>query len=381
MIDLLDQMGQTPLEARQNSLLYSFIFIAIIVVVALMGVYLVLRYLGKLHSSKKWIDAQKAKPTTKKNVASFAKTAALEDSEQNLLWLICHENDIKNIEFNYMDTAMINSVFHSTYQKFKASNLQDKISTLFSLRYKIEKLVAQRSSISTARALQEGQELLFVDDHGSKWMLELTKKDDKGFYLKMPPQITQYNLRPEQLSKIKLDATLKNDMHYALYTRVIRYENGKEGNDYMVVSSSMTLKGEVRRRTKRMAWEGSCHFSAVATTIKNGSTKFEVAEKKYKGILQDISAHGCCLACGLPIKKEQFISIECDFDEYTHLEAIGTIVATKHSSDKKYYILHIKFEKITKATQNAIYAFIYGYNKEAAEENKEEEVPEIKDIQ
>ena len=361
MFDFTDAMGATPLESRSNPLLYTFILIAAVVLFVLLIFYIVQRYIKNLHSSQKWIEANKEKETTLKNINVFAKEAALDQNETKLLWQICHEAHFKNILYSYTETEEVDELFKNAYQKLDSQDNQENIKILFEIRYKIEKLHNKRTLLTTTRSLPEGQAFTYVDKTGFPWELTLLKNDEKQIILKVPPTLMIRGNQPASLEKITLNFTTAQGISYSLFTRVVRYEKKNESDINMVLASTNSIKSAQRRGSKRMNTQLNVKFFAVKPVKKGKKTVYEGAEKRYPGKMEDLSATGCRLDCALPIKQGQNIGIEFSIDGSQEFNAIGTIVATKKSKDEKYYVLHIKFENIDLKAKKRINAKIYNY--------------------
>ena len=356
-------MDNTPLSARQNPVMYTIVLTFIVVVGLFLALYFILRNIKRFHSSTKYIEAQKSQPTTKKNVQALAKKANLTAEEQALLWDICKRTKAKNIEYLVNDEDAISDLFRSEYEQTSfRKNVEAVRGILFSLLFKLEKLRISSFFITSTRGLTEGQEFKFRDSDGVDWTFSLLENNVQGMVLQVPPAFYTSKFRPQALSKILLTFSTRGNLNYALISRLVRYEEYKEGKYAMILSSSNTLKPMQRRMAKRVNTNIECSFSAAKKSQKKKKgTEYDVLEKQHKGILQDISATGCRLACHIPIKQGQYVFVEFSIDGVKTQEGIGIIILTKRASEENTYILHIKFMEMPLSTRNDIYAFTYGY--------------------
>lgn len=345
-----------------SSTALGFVIKVLIVIVVLVLIYFLQRKIKQKRMSPEWLEAQKNKETNIKNVANLAKNANLTSTEKALLWDMCHRFKAKNIEFLVKDEDEMNKLLKQEYDVLAAKNNQNEIANFFSLYFKLEKVRFSSTSISTTSSLAEGQEFTYKDADGYEWQLKLISNSSNGLYIEIPKMLASSDKKPAPLAKFILNFTLKGSSSYSLLTRVIRYDQDKQGNSILVASSTNTLKPIQRRMSKRMKADSLCKFSAVKKLEeKKGATDFEILEKKYEGELQDVSSSGCRISCGLPIKQGQSLYIEFEITKGEPLSAIGTIVMTKKSLDGKAFILHIKFVEIDIAVRNKIYAYAYGY--------------------
>lgn len=355
-------MGGTgsPVDARQGSFLYTLVIFIVIGVVVLSLLGIIILKIREKRSSQSWVDGHKDLPTNKKNIKAMAKIANLTQNEASLLWVICHSLKAKNIEYLYKDYDAINELFKTEYDRLmQKKSDSDTLSVFFSLRYKLEKAHDIAMYIKSSSNIQEGQVIVYTDKAGLPWELKISNNTKQGFFVEIPPTLSSSGNKPDPLEKISIQFMTQSNISYTLDTRVVRYEIGKNGNELMFCSQTNILKPLQRRMSKRMNTDKPCKFSAVK--VENSKKKsFTILENRYDGKLNDISPTGCSLTYDKPIKKGQFIYVECNLQE-NNVTAIGEIVSTQKIPNNKTYILHIRFIEIDKHLQNQIYALIYGY--------------------
>ena len=354
----------SPLDARQNPFIFTFLIIVAVVICALLIIHLITRYLHKYHSSKKYIDEHKNETTTKKNVQNVSRMASLDADEQRLLQQICSDYNPPNIEYLIKETGPIKQLLKDKYTEMVNSRASDsEIAVLFTLQYKLEKAHDEALFITTTNSLGVGQEFTYKDIDGRDWLLTLVKNSPQFIELNIPKALAESDRKPEPLSRFMVSFTSKGNISYTLQTRAIRYEEAKEGVYSLFISNSNSLKPVQRRKYKRLPFVSHCAFSAVKPTAKktDGSSKsYDILENKYDRFLQDISAVGARISCPMPIKEDQYIHVKFSINEKEQ-NAVGLIVSTKKSPDQNQFILHIKFTDISIAAKNQIYAFVYGY--------------------
>ncbi len=359
----LDGNG-SPLTARQNPFIFTFLIIVALVILALLIFHLISRYLHKYHTSKKYVDEHKNEITTKKNVQNVSRLASLDAVEQALLQQICSDYKPTNIEYLIKETGPIQELLKRKYTEMVESHAsEEEIAILFSLQFKLEKAHDEALFITTTNSLGVGQEFTFKDIDGRDWLLTMAKNSPQFIELNIPKALAESDRKPEPLSRFMLSFNSKGNISYTLQTRAIRYEEAKEGVYSLFISNSNSLKPVQRRKYKRLSFVSHCAFSAVKPTAKkagDASKSYEILENKYDGFLQDISADGARISCSMPIKEDQYIHIRFSIND-NEQNAVGLIVSTKKSPDHNQFILHIKFTDISIAAKNQIYAFVYGY--------------------
>ena len=350
----------SPLDARSNPFVYQFILIALIVVGVLFLLYLLLKQIQKLHSSDKWIEAHKNLPTTQKDIKVVAKTANLDANEKKILWDICHKRKARNIIYLMRDEAEFSVLLKQAYLEDYANSDDYSKKDFFSLISKIESAREKTLFITSTKSLAFGQEFLYKDSAGVVWTLKLNKNTPQGLYIDIPTRLAQSDKKPEPLSKFVLTFTAKGGIYYKLLPRVIRYELQKDGSTVLIASATNTLKPMQRRSSKRTKIQNECKFSA-AQKNEEGKDKFTILDKKYTGILDDISISGCKMLCKMPIKEGQYIYLTFNLGQAKEFSTVGLIIMTKKAADTTDFVLHIKFVDLPLAVQNEINAYVNGY--------------------
>lgn len=353
----------SPVNARQDSFTYLFILGAAIILTLLFILYLIIRHIKNIHSSKKWIETHKKLPTVLKNVKKLAREASLSKNELSMLWNICRKNQVSNIEFSYRDNKLMDQLFSAEYQDMIVLEVaEEKIQELFSLRYKLEKNHEKKLQLKSTRSLKEGLSFTYNDAKKRLWTLTLLENKESGMTLLLPSGFIESEDRPEPFTKITLSFSTPSDTRYKMITRIIRYEKDNKDRNLITVTTSDQLEPILRRLAKRMDIETECEFSAIKVESQKNKRKFTVMENRYPGKLLDISATGCSLKSSLPIKKGQYLKLYFQLNTPELLEASGIIIVTNRAQDGKNFIIHVKFEQISISAQNRIYAQIYGYN-------------------
>ena len=366
MLDLSAAVPGSPLLARQNfTLIYGLIFLTAFAVCLLLLLWFMLKTFHR-HATPEWMAAQKNKPTRLSNINNVANKYRLTKDERNLLWEICRKNNTPNIEYLLHDENAVNELFRVEYTALtNGSNPEPAVSTLFFLRYKLERARASATIITSSKSIPEGTAVSYIDTRDRRHILQLVQNTKEGMCLQMPGTFSTMTDKPAALSKIDLVFTLPSGMQYTMNTRLVRYQTGLSGQPEMFVTHTNNVIPFSKRQTKRIVINQKCIFAAVKVgTRKKGNSEtvtYEPLEHQYEGILADISSGGCQIVTRLPIKVDQYIWIELKMNSEHNDEAIGLIVNTKKNMENDLYNLHIKFIKISMAAQNRIWARVYNY--------------------
>ena len=353
-------------DARQFSFLYVFSAAVIITLaVAALAAFIIYKAIAKTHT-KEWFEAQKNRETKLKDVDYVAKEASLNSLEKIRLWHICRRYKAKNIRYLYRSVKDLNDLFREEFVRMttKQTRNEDKIGIFFELRFKLENAHNRKLVISSTRGIKQDQTITFYDTKNSPWNVKVVKVIDSGFYIEIPEAMDKANLKPKALDKVKFSFTFPSGQSFNAVSRAARYEKIFNGpKEYLLITNSTQIKSVQRRGAKRMSMDEECYFSAIKNIGTDKKEILEVQQKKYPGVMKDISASGCKIFCGLPISKNQSLNIEFTIPGMEKkYEAQGSIVTTKVMQDKKTFVLHIKFTNIEQYVKNDIYSVIYGYS-------------------
>lgn len=353
--------GASPLESRENPIIYAALVVAIIVIAVFAVLWLITRYIKKLEENPRWIENEKIRPTKYKDIKKLSKFYTLQRDEISLLWYICKKYKVPNIYYAMKEFTDLDTFFKQAYQDFKIEKNEQKVNRLFLLKFKLEKFYAESVSLSSSTSIGKNTKftISFQDGHSTKGSLLENTKD--YFLVSLPDTFFQQNERPQPLSKVAFSFTSKTGASYIFVTRIIRYQE-INGRDYMALAHSNQLMKKTQRTFKRIQLNEKCKFaSAKKMQAKNGKITYIPSDKKNDAILTNISGGGCCISSKLPIKDGQYIYTEFDLKGEIY-SAIGIIVRTRKDIGTGGYNLHIHFEDIHLETQNKILAKVYNYD-------------------
>lgn len=358
------QAGGTPLESRQNPVIYLALLVAIIVIAIFGVVCLLLIFKKKQSENPEWVEKEKARATKYSDVLHLAKVYAINKDEIAMLWFICKKYEVQNIYYSIKHFDTLNSVFKKAYQNFRDENADDKeqkISCLFRLKFNLDKIFAESVNISSTAYLKKDAKMSIVLRDGRKIRCTVEETTKDFLAVSLPIDFFSIEGHPEALAKTAFTFLSPMGMPYAFVTRIIRYE--KRGNkDVMILAHSSDLIKKVNRHFKRVNINETCSFSAVKTDVdENGKTHYTVQENKIDSMLQNISGGGCCISSSMPLREEQPISVELMFGE-EKFSVIGKIIRTrKIAGNQNIFNVHIRFLKISLEVQNKILAKVYSY--------------------
>lgn len=334
------------------------IFISIIV-----SIYFLLKYIKTRESTPEYIEAQKEKITTQKDVQKLVKKLQLNSDNQKLLWKICKITKAKNILYSFTDENYLDSLFKEYYIYLQSINATAKEKyEIFKLNFLIYKKIYFSKNISSSKLIPLDTILLYPTHNGIFYQFKLIKNEKNALYLSVPENITEETAeKPEPLSKIAMLFNLQNKQQYALVTRVIQYLDNDDNSKYLLLNHSNTIYPQNRRGTKRFEIEKTCSFSAVEIKENSfGKNSFKPKENKYEGKIINLSEGGCKLLSNLPIKQKQLIYLYIPILNKTET-ILGQIVETKIDQKTGLYAIHIMFKNISIEQKVKLLSELYQY--------------------
>ncbi|MCR4940311.1 MAG: PilZ domain-containing protein [Treponemataceae bacterium] len=295
-----------------------------------------------------------------------------DQKEYAFLKKICASKKIKNLEYAFhFDTPseeFFRTRFHEiTDQPHKKDDfIQNELSLLFSIKQKVDNSRKTLSNLTSTASIPAGDTIFYFSDTKEQFESKILENTKNELILSIPKDIFNNPIKPPVLSKISLLYQTKNGSAYLSDVRIIRYQN-TTGAGEMVTSHCNNMQSYQRRQFKRINMNIPCTFSAVKITTGGSGEKAEITytpmERKYSGLLLELSAGGCSIMTNMNIREKQYIRTELNIDGEQADSVIGLIVNTTPITDKRQYVLHILFVKISSKTRNKIFARVYEYKK------------------
>lgn len=365
MLFLFADPTGSPLQARQNGIVNAVpIFIAIGVILVCAVIAIIIQAVRRMHQRPEWIEAQKQKPTTPAIVNKTAKRFGLTLDEKNILWDACKAVNAPNIFYLVRDSEAVDDLLRRQYMSMKSRNKSaNAISSLFSLRFKLEAGSTDITSVNSTYKLSVNQMLVLYKNEDTKFPMRIMDVEKEGIYLELHPALRAPEARPKPLSRLGFTFLTKSNSSFAFITRIIRYTE-KHDIPQMLIAHTNSVKSQERRNDKRATLNIDTEFSAVKVSTQLSHSKTELqftpSEKQHHAKIHDISAGGCRIIANLPIKEEQYVCLKFKL-QGEPCELIGLILETNKSKEGDSYLLQVRFVKMTPEIKNLIMAAVYNY--------------------
>ena len=357
------QAGSSPLAARQNFPLASFIIAGAVILAIILAVAFIYKTITNYKNSEKYKQAQQSRPTKFSDVVKFGKAINFSQEEISTLWNVCKLTKINNINYNLKDNNEVYNFFRSGFEEMKKGKKPSEVELFkfFQVFFQVEKAIAQTKFVTSTRFIPLQTVVFYITDEGEQFPLRVNSNTKDSFSLEIPEFLDTERRRPKLLVRQRFTFKTTNGLSYNLISRIIRYEKDKEGKPSMIIAHSEDLQAQAQRNFKREFLKETCDFSSLKIKEnKIDDEKYYVySDNIYKGTLSNISAGGCCIQTKLPIKEKQYLTIS--IPNLGIEEKIVGIIRRTCRLPSGVFALHIQFLRISVESKNKIYALVYKF--------------------
>jgi len=237
---------------------------------------------------------------------------------------------------------------------------QERLVKLFSLRNVIESSSGTNDA-SSAR-LSENTPAILVSGRDS-YPVKVLSTRGQTVVVEYPRNALGTPIRISKGTKIALSFFTKSSNGFSYDGTVGGAVNTDHGQG-LQISHSGRMKPLVKRKFRRRTIDIPCEFFFVKIeetgTGKKKTTKLVVVNRKYTGLIKDISVGGCALKSSAPVQIGSRLKISIDYDDNYAINVLGQAIRTNRSTAGT--IIHIKFLKVPQRAFNSISTIVFGYN-------------------
>ena len=238
------------------------------------------------------------------------------------------------------------------------SELNEKLTVLFSIRNLIEEKSGVVSTTSTRQIPENSAAILGIEEDSYPVRIISTKGD--SMIIENPVNSEGELIQVPKGSKASLSFFTKSNKAFSVDSRVLGVMETAEGTVLQLVHSGMIKKLSHRRFRRRQSVQ-SAAFHFVSYEAKEGkSQKLIVDNNRYNGNIMDISIGGCSIRTGADVNAGQLMKIEFARDEKHAVAALGEVLRVNKMGINT--IVYVKFIKVPARSLNLINAMVYEYS-------------------
>jgi len=296
----------------------------------------------------------------------IASSYGLDREQKKLLEYVFRNDAVTDPERVMKTPALLDRHFRRTFRIIEKNSstdeeAQEHLVRLFSLRNLIESSSGGTDNDSNVH-LSENTPAILVCGKDSFPVKVLSVKG-QTVVVDFPRNALGTPIRITKGTKAALSFFTKSSNGFSYDGTVGGAVNTNRGQGLQITHSGK-IRPLVKRRFRRRSCDLHCEFNFVRIeeigTGKKKTAKLAVDNRKYFGMIKDVSIGGCALKSAAPIQIGSRLKINIDYDDNYAINVLGQVIRTNRSTAGT--IVHIKFIKVPRRAFNSISTFVFGYN-------------------
>lgn len=353
----------SPIMARITFPIISFILFLAIITLFVVSIWYLFKKIDTYKKSEKYLEKERTRPTTYKDIKNFAKYYHLTPEQTKMLWEVCYITKCHNFAYLLKDINQVYDLFKKAFEmEFSVNTTPEKLNSFFGLLYKIENIASLDDTLKTTKALKIGSVVFYLNAKGEQFPFYVVKNTEDYFVLEIPEFLYNSEKRPKILERQRFIYKNSEGTDFNFCARVNRYEQSSITQCFMLVAHTDKIISTVQRHYRRQFIDKDVKFFAIKINenSKKDDDMYIYSNKEYSAHLSNISAGGCCINAQLPVKELQHIGL--DLSELEISEKVVGIIRQTRRLPEGGFALHIQFIKISLESKNKLYMRIYGYD-------------------
>lgn len=355
-------MSGSLIQGRQTFPIVKFAIVTGLIALLLFLFWFLSKKFFAYKKSEKYINKEKNRLTTYKDVQKFSKENGLSPKYEKILFEVCSAIKQPNILYALNSNSDVIEMFRNAHDYFTAINISDDdLFDIFKLEYKLELIMAKTKDLPSTESIPAQKMILFLSDSGEQLPFYMVKNTPNAMFLEIPEYLYRSPRKPKPYVRQRFIYKTSEGTSYNFVSRIIRYDVSNDNQFLMVVAHTDKLQSSIQRHFKREFVDAKCQISPMHLNqnAKDNENLYTYSDKKYDCRLSNISAGGCCIHTDMPIKENQHLAII--FTDYGIEEkVVGIIKQTRRLQDGNFS-LHIQFTKISTKSKNDILRHVYKY--------------------
>ncbi len=303
----------------------------------------------------------------KKELKQFCQAFRLTKDQSDFFIKLCKSNNINHPLRLIENKKALDELFTHTLKHLQgivpsSREIEKNKTLLFTIREAIDNKRRAAKNITTTRSLQKEQPFTLITKGEEHYQMKVYQNITDGLVCPAPRDSFGNELRLPLWSGLQCLLSTRTGQSYQFNTRILRFESGLNETK-MVLAHSNSIKPMPNRNHDRKLFETACYFSqvTVANVVNGRNTehKFYPSLKAYGGTIIDISVGGCSIRTKEPLVQGEYLQIICNLEKKIEETIIGKVKRIVIPADKSAPLMHIQFAKMSRATMNRIFSYIY----------------------
>jgi len=295
----------------------------------------------------------------------IALSYGLDREQKKLLEYVFRNDGVTDPERVMKTPALLDRHFKRTFRTIERNSTTDedaqaRLVKFFSLRNAIES--SGGSSDSSSTRLSDNTPAILGNGKDS-YPVKILSTRGQNVVIEYPKNILGTPIRITKGTKVSLSFFTKSSSGFSYDGTVSGAVNTDHGQGLQITRTG-EMKPLVKRKFRRKSANLHCDINFVRVeefgTGRKKETKLIVDNRKFTGMIQDISVGGCALKTSAPIQAGSRLKINIDYDDSHPINVLGQVIRTNRSAAGT--ILHTKFLKVPRRAFNSISTYVFGYN-------------------
>ena len=334
-------------------------------------VFSVLLYIiRRITSRSTLVEKSSSSPITprKFNVFSFrhiASSYGLNRDQIKLLEAVFKNNGVTDPERVLKDPTLLDRHFKRAFNTIEKNytsdeDTQERLANLFSLRNVLDGFPA--AGKANPASIPENTPAILASGRESYPVKILTSRN-QSVVTEIPRNVLGSPIRLVKGAPVSLSFFTKASNGFSFDGKINGFVNTDHGQGVQIAHTGK-MKPLVKRQFHRRHIDVRCEFSPVRLEVygkgRKKTSKLIVENKKFTGIVDNLSAGGCAMKSAAPIQAGSRLKIKIDNDENYPINILGQVLRSNKSGART--VFHIKFLKVPRRAFNSISVLVFGYN-------------------
>jgi len=358
---LIDAFG---MQADGLGLQAILFLIGVALVVAALIVVSVLKNRGNLSALN---DGRVTLKRRRKGFSSFtlhriANDMGLDRDKAKMLEFVLRNDNVTDPVKSLDSPDLMDRHFKRAYRLIEQTSisegeLNNRLSVLFATRNIIENYTDAVTVTSTRQIYDNTPAMVIQGDQN--YPTKVISAQGETLIVDHPVNNKGTPLKVAKGSKVNIAFFTKSSKGFSVTSRVIGSMETMNRRILKLAHSNKIKKLSNRRFRRRQTIISSSFYLVNVDTTLGIKKRLLVDKRKFVGNIMDISAGGCSIKTGSPIKAGQKLKIEFFHEDNFSVAALGEVLRTNRTGFNT--VMHIKFLKIPRKSLNFINAMVYEY--------------------
>jgi hypothetical protein len=358
-MNVLPTLG-SPLNARQNPILYYPIIAGIIIIALVGALFLLWRLIRKLLKLPPPVNRERRRRTRAGDIRLAETTYRLSDTESDFLTKLCKQYRVPNIYYFFQNALKTYELFARAYADIVSSDSgSPTLTPLFSVMEKVNRHRLAVSGMRSTQIIPVGQEVSLMPKGKGRLTMTLKGNNERELRFSLPLDSGGHQVLPPELSKVTISYETRDTTLVSIPLRILNYET-RNGIEELVAAHSTNIFSYIRQEYRYVRINLKCTYQVVKkqSDPATGEIQYLPQGDELPAVLMNYSGKSCNLSTsGAAPALRDYLCIQCQFESAERLYAAVLGAANIAGS----HIIHTDFVQMDDRAKNYILARVNGF--------------------